>query len=127
MTIYIKTGRRYLETELVGVSRRDMWTLLLQSVRYSMGRMSMAPSHSQDMVREHVAALNDHCLAQIQREVVEELERANESRKRALADGAEVSRTDCRYWLGHECDHRGWLAFANWCGAELQRRMAVKP
>lgn len=88
------------------VNSADMWTLLMCSVRYAMGRRSYMPSTVADLVRKHVDVLDDHNLLQIQKEVFEELARAER----------------CGETLGDQVDHDGWKEFVAWIRRELVRR-----
>jgi hypothetical protein len=76
----------------------DLWHFLLESVRYSMGRMSTAPGMTCDAVRRYA-----HHLAPRQREQIrEEIERE-------LAIYERSGKT-----LGMEYDHRTWQSMVKW-------------
>ena len=102
----------------------DAWILLLHNVRYSMGRMSAAPSSAQSLVQIYNLLLTDGQLAQICREVREELARMDDLRYWSAKSG-EVCHSGV-HWLGHEHDHRGWQTFVEWCDRELERRKGAK-
>jgi hypothetical protein len=84
----------------------DFWHLVLQSVRYCMGRMSYAVGVCCDMVRSYAKHLKPHQVAQIAREIREEVDRAEK-------DG----RT-----LGMDFDHRAWKELVTWCDAHVEAR-----
>ena len=85
------------ERPTVTLQEPELFWLLLGNVRYAMGRMSTAPMVAQDAVRKCAHALRRQQLAQIAREVREELARCE-------ANG---------HSLGMECDHRSWMVFAD--------------
>lgn len=74
------------------VNPHDLWIMLLGYVRYSMGRMSSAPSHARGLVRAYGQHVEPAQLEQIRREVAEE-----------LATYERMGKT-----LGHDCDHKTW-------------------
>jgi len=122
--IFEKRGRRYVAIDgQIAVSHYDAWPLLLQSVRYSLGRMTAAPGNAQDAVRRYSEALTPHQLAQIGREVSEELQRHDDARQAEFVrTGEPVRESDSRFWVGWKCDDDGWRVFAAWCEAEATRR-----
>jgi len=77
----------------VQVGHQDLRTLLICSVRYSMGRMTYMPSYVQDLVKVHVGVLSAQDLNQF------------------ASDVEECS--DAR--LGMDFDAAGWRRFAEWC------------
>ena len=79
------------------VDDRDLWTLLLCTVRYSMGRSTYMSSYAPEMVLRYRAALSAEQLAQVRDEVLTEL-RLCEARGRTLGDG---------------CDHTSWQRFTD--------------
>lgn len=76
----------------IAIESSELWTMLLSTVRYSMGRSSYIVSTTCDLVRKYRHHLNQHQVVQIRREIEEAL-RSAEDRW-------------CR--LGMECDHREW-------------------
>lgn len=74
------------------VDDRELWLMLLSTVRYAMGRSSYITSTAADLVRQFRSRLTAERVQQIAREVQKDLEIAEST-----------GRT-----LGHDCDHRGW-------------------
>lgn len=91
----------------------DLWFMILSEVRYSLGRMSSAPSTAQDHVKRFWEAFPHprENLAQIAKEVRSELDRCNRARARVAFTALRLEGG----WLGLEMDHRGWEAFVAWC------------
>ena len=52
-----------------------MWTFLLSTVRYSLGRSTYMTSHAPELVAKYHEYLEDHQLRQVEREIVQELRR----------------------------------------------------
>lgn len=88
--------------ENANVNSYDMWTLLISSVRYAMWRQTSVVSDVCSCVRRHYKALEDWQVAQIAREIREELERASKTEKGTL---------------GADCDHKDWIALAEFLEA----------
>jgi hypothetical protein len=93
-------------TDIAKVNPRDMWLLLINSVRYSMGRQTSAVADTCEIVRRHYKSLEGWQIAQIAREIREELDRAE--RKLVYRNG----------FLGAECDHKDWTALAEFLEAK---------
>lgn len=79
----------------------ELWIFLIQSVRYSMGRSTTAPSAACDAVRRYSADLAPHQRRQILNEVARE-----------IADCEAAGRR-----LGDECDHAEWTRLCTWLRA----------
>lgn len=77
----------------VVVSGEDMWTFLLCSIRYAMGRRSYITGLIADLYRTYREALTPEQRRQIAREVRRETEMQEQ-----------VGRT-----LGDKCDHAAWV------------------
>jgi hypothetical protein len=56
------------------VSPDDMWTLLLSTVRYSLGRSTYMTAYSVGMVVKYEACLETYQLRQISKEIRDEIE-----------------------------------------------------
>lgn len=78
--------------KLVQISYMDFWSMLLSTIRYSMGRQTYMPSTCISMCKDYGKYLNTDQKKQIIREIKRELE-LYESMKKTL---------------GAECDHRTW-------------------
>lgn len=78
----------------------DLWTLLLCTVRYAMGRQTYIVSLAGDMVRRYGGSLRPEQVAQIGREI-----------RDALAFEERLGRT-----LGADMDHREWQRLASELG-----------
>lgn len=111
----MKAAQRALATKQDGrpatieVGQFHAWILLLSTVRYSLGRMSAAPSNAQELVRRYADILTPEQLAQIGREVQDE------------CTACERRGVRC----GMDFDHEGWEKFSAWCVAEGKRRGGV--
>lgn len=81
----------------VHVSELDLWTMLLSTIRYSMGRMTYLPSTCHVLVARYRAHLAPHQLDQIRRELEAELHRV-----RTANYGDRL--------LGMKCDDDTWCA-----------------
>ena len=88
------------------VNVEDMWPLLLQSVRYAMGRQSYAVGECCRMVRMYAGHLTAGQVAQIGREIAEGLLVAS------LAGNT----------LGMDMDDREWRSLVVWCDAHVEAR-----
>lgn len=77
---------------MIAVDHNDLWTFLLCTVRYSLGRQSYITGMTADLVRQYRKHLTAEQVAQIAREVDEELA------------ACERRGTTC----GHDMDHREW-------------------
>lgn len=80
----------------VKVAPLDMWTLLLSTIRYSMGRSSYITDTAPKLVIQYASALRASQLEQIAREIEEE-----------IAVYEKNGRT-----LGMQMDHDGWIRSA---------------
>jgi hypothetical protein len=89
----------------VVVGRDDMWTFLLCTIRYAMGRRSYITGLVSDMYRTYREILTPDQRRQIAREVRRETEMQEQ-----------VGRT-----LGDKCDHAGWVALV----AEIEAKEGV--
>lgn len=105
-------------TRPVEIGQPDLFWLLLGYTRYSMGRMSMAPSMAQEMVRKYARGLEPNQLIQIGREVQQDLDICDRHRAQSLEQGRELK--PGMDWLGMDFDHRGWQQFADWCCKEAE-------
>jgi len=85
------------------IDKKDMWVLLLSTVRYSMGRMTYMSSLAPELVFRYKDYLNEYQLKQIKEEVEKELECHNVMKKEKIQED----------WLGHECDVNSWIKFKN--------------
>jgi len=83
--------------EFASVRPNDMWLLLINGVRYAMGRQTSSVSDTCGCVRRHYESLEDWQVAQIAREIREEI-----ARYERLGHGT----------LGADCDHKDWTALA---------------
>lgn len=94
----------------VSVDPNTMWTLLLCTVRYAMGRQTGIVSETCNYVRRYHEHLETWQARQIAREIREELSRAE--RKVFYNTG----------FLGAKCDHEDWTKLAKFledrCGSE---------
>lgn len=88
------TSRTSGRSDETTVSNSDLWTMLLSTIRYSMGRMTYMPSLCRDMLKQYGRSLKREQLMQIQREIMQELQHA-----------IAASRT-----LGDKCDDDEWRA-----------------
>lgn len=77
------------------INKEHMWTLLLCSVRYALGRATYMPHYVIELVERYRGLITDNQFRQIVEEVKKELE-IYESNSRTL---------------GHDIDHRAWRAF----------------
>jgi hypothetical protein len=82
------------------IAPEDVGTLLLHSLRYSVGRRSTAPSTTSGLIRCYWHLTDDAHRALLIRDLHEELERAWR-----LGDAR---------LLGDECDRRTWHALLAW-------------
>ena len=78
---------------------QDMWRLLLSTVRYSLGRRSIAVSSVPELVLRYKSYLQIFQIEQIRDEVQKELE----LHYRMKEEGREK-------WLGDDCDVQTWKA-----------------
>lgn len=88
------------------IRQEHLWPLLLQSVRYALGRMTYAVTETISMVKEYASFLSEAECRQLQREIQEEI-------TRAVAQGR---------FVGMECDHREWAALATWLEDRLKEK-----
>ncbi len=87
------------ETEgRVEIASRDLQTLLICSMRYSLGRMTYMPGLIQDLIREHRTVLSNDTLLQLADEIDHE---------HRLRGGK----------LGMDFDTQGWMDFRDWLRA----------
>lgn len=91
------------------VSPDDLWTLILCTVRYAMGRQTYIVGLAADMVRRYGASLDQRQVAQIAREI-----------RDALAFEERLGRQ-----LGADMDHREWQRLAD--EIDPGRRQQVAP
>jgi len=95
---------------MVNVKKEDLRTLLLATMRYSIGRMTYMPDLSSELIRKHKEVLNEYDLKQIIKEIEEhdvELE----------GTGLRTSE------LGMDCDVQTWHNLRDWCLVELGHRV----
>lgn len=78
----------------ISVDNDDLWTMLISTIRYSMGRMTYMPGYCVDLYQSYKSALTVNQIYQIRDEVFRET--------RDVEDGR---------LLGMECDHKTWMAF----------------
>ena len=83
--------------ENASVDPNTLWTLLLCTVRYAMGRQTGVVSETCRYVRCYHEHLESWQVAQIAREIREEIERA---------------RRIYNTTLGAQCDHEDWIKLA---------------
>lgn len=76
----------------IEVTYDDFWTMLLSTIRYSMGRQTYMPSVCIDMCK----AYGNYLAPQQQAQIVKEIKREVE-----LYEGMKKT-------LGADCDHRTW-------------------
>lgn len=91
------------------VTPLDMWYLLLDTVRYSFGRMSAAPDDAIRMVLKYSDYLNLHQLKQIAREIDQELERHKRWEERPVEEGENKEDRKQGGPMGQDCDVRTWV------------------
>lgn len=89
------------------ISNADLWTMLLSTIRYSMGRMTYMPSLCRGMLKRYGRNLKYEQLRQIQKEIMEEL-------RQAIA----ANRT-----LGDKCDDDEWRAAVQ----DIEKLLENKP
>jgi ATP-dependent Lon protease len=94
------------------VENKDMWVLLLSTVRYSMGRMTYMSSLAPELVFRYKEYLLKEQLQQIKEEVEKEIECHDALKKDNI-------QTD---WLGHECDYNSWKKFVRDLDELLNKR-----
>ena len=83
------------------ISREDLSTLLVCSVRYAIGRQTYMPDLVRRIARGHASAVQSWMLLQW---------------------AEDIERTDARGLGDPEVDAPGWRAFAAWCRDELRQR-----
>lgn len=88
----------------MNVDNNDIWTMLLSTVRYSMGRQTGMVSRSQELVFAYIDALSLEQIRQIRDEVRQEVEMHERSGTK----------------LGAGIDHRSWKQFVE----DLDDRLA---
>ena len=86
------------------VNPRDLWTLLLCTIRYSMGRMPYMTSYAPEMVQKYKSVLQKEQLEQIKKEVIDELK---------------IEENHPGY-MGHSCDVANWHHFVKWLEKEIK-------
>jgi hypothetical protein len=69
----VSEERNNVVTGKIQVDTADMWPLLINSVRYAIGRASYAPAEVADLVRKYGAALKSWQRQQIAQEIGEEI------------------------------------------------------
>ena len=79
----------------VEIGSRDLQTLLICTMRYSLGRMTYMPGLVQDLIRQHCEVFSNEMLRQLSDEIDSE---------HRLRGGK----------LGMEFDTRDWLIFRDW-------------
>lgn len=94
---------------LPAVSPLDMWYLLLDTVRYSFGRMTAAPDDAVRMVLKYADYLKLHQLKQIAREINDELLRHKRWEERPLEEGEKEEDRKQGGPMGQACDVRTWV------------------
>lgn len=93
-----------------GIDRHDLGILLLHSLRYSVGRMSTAPSTTSDLIRNYARAIPDADLGLILRDLREEIRLDR------------LSAAFGRSALGHDCDRRTWVELESWLSEHAAQR-----
>jgi hypothetical protein len=86
------------------VTKHDLGTLLLHSLRYSVGRRSTAPSTTADLIRRHWGDCEPQARVLILRDLREEFDQAWRCGDPRL--------------LGDECDRRTWAELLIWMHAQ---------
>lgn len=89
------------------VTSNDMWILCISGVRYAMGRQTSVVSDMCGIVRKHYQALAPWQVAQIAREIREDLSRA----ERGLGYPNRL--------LGAKCDHDDWKSLASFLESKV--------
>jgi len=79
--------------QAIQVKYDDLWTMLLLTIRYSMGRRTYMPEYCIELYQNYGRKLSDGCKRQIADEIRRELD---------LVEG-------CLKTLGAQCDHETWL------------------
>jgi len=90
--------------QTIQVEYQDLWTLLLSTIRYSMGRTTYMPEYCIDLYLNYGRKLSVGCKKQI----------ANEIKEKLLM--SEMVPTI----LGHECDCASWKKLFNLIERELE-------
>lgn len=91
--------------ESANVLQRDLWTMLLSTIRYSMGRMTYMSSEAPALYHRYKSKLTTDQKSQLYREVSEELEGVTRVGK----------------LLGMQCDHDEWVRLRDQLAEELSR------
>ncbi len=84
-------------TDQIRLSQTNTETLLLCTLRYSMGRQTYMPGEFQDIFQSVEDSLSPRCISQTIDEIRYELRKCEEAGK----------------FLGAEFDHRDWKKFAD--------------
>lgn len=95
---------------LIQIGDHDLWLMLMSTLRYAMGRRSYITGSTAGLIKKYAYTLNEGQLQQVQKEVIEEIQRAN-----ALG-----------HTLGDQMDEDMWRAFISWTEDELQARRKLE-
>lgn len=95
-----------LDTEYPQVARDHLFSLLVSSVRYALGRSSYVTSLTCGMVTAYAKHLRTHEIEVIIRDIAAELDVAVRKDKH----------------LGMRCDHNDWKFLLNWLCTEFKVR-----
>lgn len=98
--------------EPIEIRQSELNTLVIQSVRYCLGRMTYAVSECAEIVRKYWHCLGKGSQTVIRRDIAEEIEKhngmLNEERYRSQLENG------YSHFLGHECDAFTWIELLNW-------------
>ena len=84
---------------------RDTGFIIVAALRYSIGRMTYAPSLVSDWIRRYWGQIDKQTKHILMRDLKEELDRAKISPK----------------ILGHKCDQETWICLYEWMGKQKEQ------
>ncbi|QLB40844.1 hypothetical protein [Mannheimia pernigra] len=87
--------------------------LLIESVRYCLGRSTYAVSECGDIIRLHWKNIGEGAKEVIRRDIRNKIDRHNDSATDNFNNYHERLNRDNSY-LGHECDAFTWIELLNW-------------
>lgn len=99
------------------IERRSLEKLLIESVRYCLGRMTYAVSECSEIVRIHWKDIGNGAKTVIKRDIERQIQHHNDYIKQKdnlLAEGYSP--------LGHECDAFTWIELLNWIDEQEARK-----
>lgn len=96
----------------VGVKAKHFDKLMIESVRYCLGRMTYAVSECSQIVRQYWRHIGENAKQVIRRDIAKEIEKHNgmldtERYRSQLEEGYS-------HFLGMECDAFVWIELLNW-------------